>query len=239
MAPARLEVNFVRLLSRCEYITLEKQGETEWRLEKYVGALEDMLRALKRSSSKPTADVLKGYRRKVDYLKGLLNAEKLQSLKETGRQRPGPGRNLIAANEKTPVTRKFHVQRKARSCGDGGCELQAAQPSETGTTETDMRKRRALRLEDWRSGAELDAMLQQQQHLAEDILHLARNLRKSTLASQRLLPHDTQVLSCRAKQDVCEKKWAESEPRYLLWLGLVLVTFISTILFIRLFPELW
>lgn len=98
---------------------------------------------------------------------------------------------------------------------------------------------RALRLEDWRSGAELDAMLQQQQHLAEDILHLARNLRKSTLASQRLLPHDTQVLSCRAKQDVCEKKWAESEPRYLLWLGLVLVTFISTILFIRLFPELW
>lgn len=30
----RLEINFIRLLSRCESIASEKRGETEWRLEK-------------------------------------------------------------------------------------------------------------------------------------------------------------------------------------------------------------
>jgi len=31
---SRLEINFIRLLSRCESIASEKRGETEWRLEK-------------------------------------------------------------------------------------------------------------------------------------------------------------------------------------------------------------
>lgn len=31
---SRLEINFIRLLSRCETIASEKRGETEWRLEK-------------------------------------------------------------------------------------------------------------------------------------------------------------------------------------------------------------
>lgn len=31
---SRLEINFVRLLSRCETMASEKRGETEWRLEK-------------------------------------------------------------------------------------------------------------------------------------------------------------------------------------------------------------
>lgn len=31
---SRLEINFIRLLSRCESIASEKRGETEWRLDK-------------------------------------------------------------------------------------------------------------------------------------------------------------------------------------------------------------
>lgn len=31
---SRLEINFIRLLSRCESIASEKRGEAEWRLEK-------------------------------------------------------------------------------------------------------------------------------------------------------------------------------------------------------------
>lgn len=34
MAASRLEINFIRLLSRCESIASEKRGETEWRLDK-------------------------------------------------------------------------------------------------------------------------------------------------------------------------------------------------------------
>ncbi|MED6276927.1 SNAP receptor use1, partial [Characodon lateralis] len=74
---SRLEINFIRLLSRCEFVASEKRGEAEWRLEKYVAALEDMLVALRKSPSKPTQEVLTEYTRKVDFLKGLLEAEKL------------------------------------------------------------------------------------------------------------------------------------------------------------------
>lgn len=34
MAASRLEINFIRLMSRCESIASEKRVETEWRLEK-------------------------------------------------------------------------------------------------------------------------------------------------------------------------------------------------------------
>ncbi len=34
MATSRLEINFIRLLSRCESLASEKRNETEWRLEK-------------------------------------------------------------------------------------------------------------------------------------------------------------------------------------------------------------
>ncbi|XP_033615265.1 vesicle transport protein USE1 [Fukomys damarensis] len=47
MAASRLELNLVRLLCRCEAMAAEKRDPEEWRLEKYVGALEDMLQALK------------------------------------------------------------------------------------------------------------------------------------------------------------------------------------------------
>lgn len=36
MATSRLEINFIRLLSRCESLASEKRGETEWRLEKVI-----------------------------------------------------------------------------------------------------------------------------------------------------------------------------------------------------------
>ncbi|MGH0168653.1 UNVERIFIED_CONTAM: hypothetical protein FKN15_001097 [Acipenser sinensis] len=79
MAPSRLETNFIRLLSRCESMASEKRGDTEWRLEKYVSALEEMLAALKKSTSKPVPEALTDYTRKVEFLKGLLEAEKLTS----------------------------------------------------------------------------------------------------------------------------------------------------------------
>ncbi|EDL90814.1 rCG38791, isoform CRA_a [Rattus norvegicus] len=79
LATSRLELNLVRLLCRCESMAAEKREPDEWRLEKYVGALEDMLQALKVQASKPASEVISEYSRKVDFLKGMLQAEKLTS----------------------------------------------------------------------------------------------------------------------------------------------------------------
>ncbi|XP_077778179.1 vesicle transport protein USE1 [Podarcis muralis] len=77
MPVPRAELKLVRLLSRCEALAADRRGPDEWRLEKYVSALEEMLLDLKKHSSKPAPEVLNEYSRKVDFLKGLLEADKL------------------------------------------------------------------------------------------------------------------------------------------------------------------
>uniref|UniRef100_A0A8C9Z4H7 Vesicle transport protein USE1 n=1 Tax=Sander lucioperca TaxID=283035 RepID=A0A8C9Z4H7_SANLU len=250
LATKPLEINFIRLLSRCESIASEKRGETEWRLEKYVGALEEMLVALRKSLSKPTAEMLTEYTRKVDFLKGLLEAEKLSSPTEKAlaNQFLAPGRTPTIANERMPVSKTVHMQTKARCTGEMRDEL-------LGMSETDLRNRRGLPLDERQSAAELEAVLQHhhnlQEKLAEDMLHLARNLKNNTLAAQNIIKQDNQTLSQSMRQADMnfEKLKTESERleqhtkksvNWLLWLMLILVsfTFISMILFIRIFPRL-
>uniref|UniRef100_A0A8C2WJH9 Vesicle transport protein USE1 n=1 Tax=Cyclopterus lumpus TaxID=8103 RepID=A0A8C2WJH9_CYCLU len=250
---SRLEINFIRLLSRCESIASEKRAETEWRLEKYVGALEEMLVALRKSLSKPTVEILTEYSRKVDFLKGLLQAEKLSSPTEKAlaNQFLAPGRTPTIANERMPVSKTVHMQTKARCTGEMRDELLGT----VGTSETDLRNRRGLPLDERQSAAELEAVLHHhhnlQEKLADDMLNLARNLKNNTLAAQNIIKQDNQTLSQSMRQADMnfDKLKTESERleqhtkksvNWLLWLMLILVSFsfISMILFIRIFPRL-
>ncbi|XP_014893169.1 vesicle transport protein USE1 isoform X1 [Poecilia latipinna] len=252
---SRLEINFIRLLSRCETMASEKRGEAEWRLEKYVAALVDMLVALRKSPSKPTQEILTEYTRKVDFLKGLLEAEKLTSPTEKAlaNQFLAPGRTPTIANERMPATKTVHIQSKARCTGEMRDELLGTRTS--GKADGDLRNRRVLPLDERQSAAELDAVLQHhhnlQEKLAEDMLNLARNLKNNTLAAQNIIKQDNQTLSQSMRQADLnfEKLKTESERleqhtkksvNWLLWLMLILVsfTFISMILFIRIFPRL-
>ncbi|KAF4083102.1 hypothetical protein AMELA_G00136230 [Ameiurus melas] len=257
MAASRLEINFIRLLSRCEAIASEKRQETEWRLEKYVGALEDMLMALRKSSSKPTAEILTDYTRKVDFLKGLIEAEKLPSASEKAlaNQLLAPGRTPTISSERMSATKTVHMQSKARCTGEMRSELFGTASSGAGAV-TELRHRsRSVPGEECEDAAELDAILQHhhsvQEKLAEDMLHLARNLKNNTLAVQNIIKQDNQTLSQSMRQADLnfEKLKTESERleqhakksvNWLLWLMLILVsfTFISMILFIRIFPRL-
>ncbi|XP_041863310.1 vesicle transport protein USE1 isoform X2 [Melanotaenia boesemani] len=253
---SRLEINFIRLLSRCESIASEKRGETEWRLEKYVGALEEMLVALRKSPSKPTPELLTEYTRKVDFLKGLLEAEKLASPTEKAlaNQFLAPGRTPTIANERMPASKTVHMQTKARCTGEMRNELLGKSLGKE-MSDGDLRNRRGLPLDERQSAAELDAVLQHhhnlQEKLAEDMLNLARNLKNNTLAAQNIIRQDNQTLSQSMRQADLnfEKLKTESERleqqakksvNWLLWLMLILVSFsfISMILFIRIFPRL-
>ncbi|XP_020780506.1 vesicle transport protein USE1 [Boleophthalmus pectinirostris] len=254
---SRLEINFIRLLSRCESIASDKRGEAEWRLEKYVAALEEMLVALRKNPSKPTPEVLTEYTRKVDFLKGLLQAEKLSSPAEKAlaNQFLAPGRTPTISNERMSATKTVHMQTKARCTGEMRAELLSTNSPLKGATETELRNRKGLSVDEHQSAAELDAVLQHhhnlQEKLAEDMLSLARNLKNNTLAAQNIIRQDNQTLSQSMRQADLnfEKLKTESERleqhtkksvNWLLWLMLILVsfTFISMILFIRIFPRL-
>ncbi|XP_074784255.1 vesicle transport protein USE1 isoform X3 [Athene noctua] len=253
MAATRLELNLMRLLSRCEALAAERRDPEEWRLEKYVAALEDMLRELKKQSSRPAPELLNEYSRKVDFLKGLLEAEKLSSSTEKAlaNQFLAPGRTPTTTKERTPATKTVHLQTKARCTGKMRSELLGTVYSE----ELNIRKRRGLASDEKQSAVELDAVLQHhqdmQEKLAEEMLSLARSLKNNTLAAQNVIKQDNQTLShsLRMADQNFEKLKDESDRleqhakksvNWLLWIMLIVVCFIfiSMILFIRIFPKL-
>uniref|UniRef100_A0A8C3XFG8 Vesicle transport protein USE1 n=3 Tax=Passeriformes TaxID=9126 RepID=A0A8C3XFG8_9PASS len=258
MAATRLELNLMRLLSRCEALAAERRDPEEWRLEKYVAALEDMLRELKKQSSKPAPELLNEYSRKVDFLKGLLEAEKLSSSTEKAlaNQFLAPGRTPTTAKERTPATKTVHLQTKARCTGQMRSELLGTDPLATDDSEElNIRKRKGLTSDEKQSAVELDAVLQHhqdmQEKLAEEMLSLARSLKNNTLAAQNVIKQDNQTLShsLRMADQNFEKLKDESDRleqhakksvNWLLWIMLIVVCFIfiSMILFIRIFPKL-
>ncbi|NXY18939.1 USE1 protein, partial [Atrichornis clamosus] len=260
MAPTRLELNLMRLLSRCEALAAERRDPEEWRLEKYVAALDDMLRELKKQASKPAPELLNEYSRKVDFLKGLLEAEKLSSSTEKAlaNQFLAPGRTPTTAKERTPATKTVHLQTKARCTGQMRSEL-------LGTVCAVLLVLYRLSwlcsaalgfaADEKQSAVELDAVLQHhqdmQEKLAEEMLSLARSLKNNTLAAQNVIKQDNQTLShsLRMADQNFEKLKDESDRleqhakksvNWLLWIMLIVVCFIfiSMILFIRIFPKL-
>ncbi|KAM4708913.1 vesicle transport protein USE1 [Discoglossus pictus] len=258
MAGSRLEINFVRLLSRCEAMASEKREEGEWRLEKFVAALEEMLASIRKDTRKPAPELLMEYSRKVEFLKGLLETEKLSSPTEKAlaNQFLAPGRTPTISKERTPVTKTVHLQTQARYTGEMRSELlgkAAVSPSDF--DDSYPRKRKGSVSDDKQSAAELDAVLQHhhnmQEKLAEEMLRLTQNLKNNTLAAQNVIRQDNQTLSqslkfadhnfekLKTESDRLEQH-AKKSVNWLLWIMLIFVcfTFISMILFIRISPRL-
>ncbi|XP_074161737.1 vesicle transport protein USE1 isoform X6 [Sminthopsis crassicaudata] len=228
-----------------------RNRETRKGRGRYVAALEEMLQALKEQSSKPAPEMLNEYSRKVDFLKGMLEAEKLSSSSEKAlaNQFLAPGRTPTTTKERVPATKTVHLQTRARYTGEMRSEL-------LGTVRSgDLRKRTGLGADEKQSAAELDAVLQHhhnvQEKLAEEMLSLARSLKNNTLAAQNVIKQDNQTLSHSLKMadQNFEKLKTESERleqhakksvNWLLWIVLIFVCFIfiSMILFIRIFPKL-
>ncbi|NXK91823.1 USE1 protein, partial [Formicarius rufipectus] len=213
--------------------------------------------------SKPAPELLNEYSRKVDFLKGLLEAEKLASSTEKAlaNQLLAPGRTPTTAKERTPATRTVHLQAKARCTGQMRTELLGT----VGLGLLLVRKYKALLSplcscrgltpDEKQSAVELDAVLQHhqdmQEKLAEEMLSLARSLKNNTLAAQNVIKQDNQTLShsLRMADQNFEKLKDESDRleqhakksvNWLLWIMLIVVCFIfiSMILFIRIFPKL-
>uniref|UniRef100_V9KPL0 Vesicle transport protein USE1 n=1 Tax=Callorhinchus milii TaxID=7868 RepID=V9KPL0_CALMI len=257
MAASRLEKNFLRLLVTCEAMAAEKRSDKDWRLEKFVGALQEMLIELKKHISKPAPELLNEYTRKVEFMKGLLEAEKLPNPAEKAlaNQFLAPGRTPTTGKERTSATKTVHLKTQARYTGEMRSELLSL-PSATssGSGNAGLRHRRGPE-DEKQSSAEMDAVLNHhnnmQERLAEEMLSLARNLKNNTLAAQNVIKQDNQTLtqSMRMADQNFEKLKVESERleqhtkksvNWLLWLMLVFVCFIfiSMILFIRIFPKL-
>ena len=218
------EIDFLRLLKQCQKIADQKS----WRLEKYVDSLNERLDKLRNQHvNQLTRDTLEEYGRKVQFLRGLIETEKL----------PSAEKRLLAAELLAPdrdtksthliTTNKYHAQIRQ--------ELLLSDRRRFGN------KRRETRDDNENDGYE---------DITQNLLELTNNIRESMQAANAIIQKDTETLSKVAggADSVSVKMQRNTDKltefvrkgfQFAIWVALVLVTvtFLMMVIFIRLFPK--
>ncbi|XP_060591303.1 vesicle transport protein USE1-like [Ruditapes philippinarum] len=244
----KLEINFNRLLKRCESIANDRET-WNWRLDKYVEALQEQLGDLKRSTSKPSQEIILEYTRRVDFLKGLLEAEHKQTTSEKAL-----ATEILAPVNLTQKTtgvapKEVHLHAKSRLQKDLRSELlgEDSSGSHLDPTSNGVRQRRT------QEDGDIDAVLKQQrkvqERLAEELLSHTLNLKDFAVASSSIVKKDIEKIGDTNK--LADKNYSNLQREsqrleaktkscsWWIWIMLVLVTltFLWMVVLMRLFPK--
>jgi len=240
---SRLEINVQRLLSRCESLASDaKNLQGNWRLEKYVEALEQMIVELKKSPSSPTPQTVAEYTKRVAFLKGLLKTEKLASASEKSLASQLLSAGPVSSNEKVvkeiqlQTQTRHHQQMREELLGKEDNEVRQRGPAGGDTSE------------------DLDVVLKyhqaMQEKVAQDMVWLARSLKENSLLARHIIKKDTEVLE--SSTVLAEKNYSKLKVEssrleqhvqrccsWWIWITLAIVccTFLSMVVFIKLFPK--
>ncbi|XP_013789121.1 vesicle transport protein USE1-like [Limulus polyphemus] len=251
---SRLEINFCRLLSQCEELAGQRK-QNDWRLEKYVKALEEKLMELKKlNTCQPSKESLAEYTKKVEFLKGVINADKLPSAVEKAMA----NQLLFSGLSSSPNysrTKEIHLQNQSRYTQEMRKELFGSKDADTvpvdGSSDS-IRQRKSP--SDTSQTEDLDSVLRYhhsvQEKIASEMVTLAQSLKQNSLLAGHIIKKDTEVIEKSSKladknygqlkieSDRLEKH-AHRSCNWWLWLmiGLVCLTFLWMIMFIRLFPR--
>ncbi|XP_076465254.1 vesicle transport protein USE1-like isoform X2 [Babylonia areolata] len=238
----RLEINFNRLLHRCETMA-EDKTQKSWRLEKYIGALQDQLAQMKKAHSRPAPEALTEYHKKVEFLKGLIEVEKM----------PVGSEKVMAAERLQPVTsvpasapsRQLQARAKVQSQEDMRQELLGSK----GMQEVRQRGLKGGSGEE----SEIDSLLQHhhrmQERLADEMLAHARVLKQNVTNAGRVVKEDVKKLGETTK--VTESNYGRLQKEsdrlegftqscsWWVWIMLffVIITFLAMIVFMKIFPK--
>ncbi|CAG0906421.1 unnamed protein product, partial [Darwinula stevensoni] len=191
MVKSRLEINFRRLLVRCETLAASSEWKDTWRSQEYLNALTELLAEVKSAPNRPDPETLSDYQAKVDYLKRVVAAEKLG----TGAVREGGGTGTLSLTAPSsqlqdPLTRDLQHRVTSRVNEDVRKELFGR--GEQASLEPRHRKGATTTTTDF------DALLQfhhkQQEKVAEDMLGLVQSLKEQSLVAGKIILKDNKVL---------------------------------------------
>ncbi|KAG8222935.1 hypothetical protein J437_LFUL000230 [Ladona fulva] len=243
MGMSRKEINFRRLLGQCESLALENP-KMDWRLEKYITALGPILEELQSIPNKPKKDSMTEYIRRVEFLKGLMETNKLSS----------PSEKVVAvqllshapAATSETITKEIHQKSTSQFVQELRDQLfQTDKGSEEG-----LRQRKQTLSSD----GDLDALLKyhhsMQEKIADDMLSLTRNLKEQSMIASAIIKKDIKTVeksTSLAEQNMSQLK-VESERLEMhrkkankCWVFLVvlmvILIFLFTVLFMRAFKK--
>lgn len=250
---SRNEVDFLRLLRQCQHIADEKS----WRLERYVDTLSENLDKLRNQNvNQLSRDTLEEYGRKIQFLRGIIETEKL----------PSAEKRLLAAELLAPdcetkathlITRnRYHQQMRQElllsncyrssgvsgvGAGVGGSGIDRSYNESTGRLGS-LNGKRGAKQENEESDVSED--------ITQNLLELTNNIRDNMRAAQDIIQRDNETLAKVASSaDGSSVKMQRNTDKlsefvrkgwqFGIWLALVLVTctFLMMVVFIRLFPK--
>lgn len=222
---SRTEIDFLRLLSRCQQIA-DQRG---WRLERYVEVLAESLEKLRdQNVNRVSRDTLEEYGRKVQFLRGIIETEKLPSAEKRllAAELLAPDRETKAAHLIT--TNKYRTQMRQ--------ELLLSSRQRFGNT-----KASEKRADD---GADVNL------DITQNLLELTNNIKENMRAAQAIIHKDNETLTKVASgADAVSLKMQKNSDKLsdfvrkgfqcAIWVALVLVTltFLMMVIFIRMFPK--
>lgn len=221
---SRNEIDFQRLFQQCQKIANHK----DWRLEKYVDTLTEKLDKLRNQQvNHLTRDTLEEYGRKIQFLRGLIETEKLPSAEKRllaaellAPDRDSKTTHLIARNRYHDQIRQELLLSNGRRFGNSRVEKSDGKNHDVG------------------------------EDITRNLLELTNNIRESMNAANAIIQKDTETLSKVAGgADSVSLKMQRNTDKLSdfirkgcqcgIWIALILVTFtfLMMVIFIRLFPK--
>eukprot|EP00794_Sanderia_malayensis_P009978 gene9978-11001_t len=208
MAPSLVEVDFRRLLGKCESMVAKAQqsdGKFEWRIEKYLEALRFQLQDIGKQSSKPDQEVLREYKRKVDFLQGVIQTEKIQcsSSKLRAYQQLIPASSNLHSDHcsnsqhVSDLSKDIHLLSRGRYHKEMRNELFGLEDE---NLDGGLKRRRGVSTEDHSTKEDIDEIIRQhhekQEKVAEEMIKMAQNMKHTSLAASNIIKADKDVRFC-------------------------------------------
>lgn len=238
--PVRLisheEINFQRLLSKCQERAAEGKGEYDWRLDKYLENLEVRLVELHRHAQAPPPETLTEYRTALDFLSKILASSKSTWRGAAGRsgasgaddETDARADGAAPTGQKCPphdpvwlfphgpsstrdtITKQIHQKTTERG------NLKAREAL-LGNNDAGLRRRFGAPAAAAAAGESndddikdlLNAHRQAQEQIADEMLSLTRGLKEHALAANEIIRKDTTKLSDAG--DLAERNAARLE----------------------------
>ncbi|XP_076392474.1 vesicle transport protein Use1 [Megachile rotundata] len=241
---SREEINIRRLLTRCELMAKDDPHK-DWKLEKYIFALDDMIKELQTIPSKPCKDTMMSYVKRIDFLKGLINTTKLTNPVDRVAAVQMLSKNSATFNDTIGpnITTQIHQKTSAKY----NLELRAELfHTDKGTLEDGVRQRLSTNMQD----DDLDALLKYnrniQEKIAENMLSMTSSMKEHALAANAIIKKDisllersdklTDVNTAKLKTESLKlQEHTTSYWRCWMWvmIAFVLVVFFNMVLFMK------
>lgn len=231
---SRNEVDFLRLLKQCQKIA----DHRSWRLERYVDTLNEYLDKLRNQNvNQLSRDTLEEYGRKIQFLRGIIETEKL----------PSAEKRLLAAELLAPdvETKATHLIARNRYHEQMRQELLLSSCYRTGADNGITKRDNAHK----GKGAD-DDQTDVNEDITQNLLELTNNIRENMRAAQDIIQKDNETLAKVATSaDGASSKMLKNTDKLSefvrkgcqcgIWVALVLVTctFLMMVVFIRIFPK--